>query len=151
MNWPLGRLLIVTGLPGAGKSWLINNQLRQRVTGLCIHDFHGKAIDDSPAVKMSRHYVALVEALKAGHDCIIADIEFCRASRRDVVVDTLQAELPGLVFEFHCIRNQPERCIKNVMARGRHSEVEERVKIEELSRVYIIPKGAIEYDVIEGG
>ena len=148
MNPPLGRLLMVTGLPGAGKSWLIDDRLRQTVTGLCVHDFHGNAIDHSPAVKKSRHYVALVEALKAGHDCVIADIEFCRPSRRDVVVETLRTELPLLNVEYHCLRNQPERCIRNVIARNRHGADEEWSKVERLSREYVLPVGAIEYDVM---
>ena len=144
-----GRLLMVTGLPGAGKSWLIDNRLRQVVTGLCIHDFHGDAIDHSPTVRKSRHYVALVEALRAGHDCVIADIEFCHQSRRDVVVETLRTEFPLLEVEYHCLRNQPDRCIRNVLARSRNSADEERSKIEQLSRQYVLPVGAIEYDVTE--
>jgi len=149
MNMALGRLLIVTGLPGAGKSWLIDNQLRPTVTGLCIHDFHGNAINDSVAVKKSRHYAALVEALKAGHDCVIADIEFCRSSRRDAVVETLRREFPSLAVKYHCLRNQPDRGIRNVIARRRHCEDEERRKVDQLSREYVLPIGAIEYDVVE--
>jgi hypothetical protein len=91
--------------------------------------------------------VALVEALKAGHDCVIADIEFCRPRRRDVVVKTLQAELVGLEIEYHCLRNQPELCIRNVVARQRRGADEERRKILELSREYVLPTGAFEYDV----
>jgi hypothetical protein len=149
MNQPLGRLLIVTGLPGAGKSHLIESGLRQRVTGLCIHDFHGNAIDDSPEVRKSRHFLALVEALKAGHDCIIADIEFCRRSRREVVVRTLQSELPSLNVEYHSLRNQPDRCIRNVIDRDRAGKAEECDKIRMLSQEYVLPMGAIEYDVID--
>jgi hypothetical protein len=90
-----------------------------------------------------------VEALRAGHDCIIADIEFCRRSRREVVVETLRAEFPYLAVEYHSMRNQPDRCIRNVIDRGRQSEDEERAKIEMLSREYVLPIGAIEYDVME--
>jgi predicted kinase len=151
MNPPLGRLLLVIGLPGAGKSWLIDNRLRQKVTGLCVHDFHGNAIDDSPAVKNSRHYLALVEALKAGHDCVIADIEFCRPGRRDAVVKILRTEFPALAIEYHCLRNQPDRCIRNIRARSRQNEGEECSKVKELSQEYILPIGAIEYDVTENG
>src|SRR5437773_11175869 len=144
-----GRLLMVTGLPGAGKSWLTDNRVRQLVTGLCIHDFHGDAIDHSPAVKKSRHCVALVEALKVGHDCVIADIEFCRPSRRDAVVEALRTEIPLLNVEYHCLRNQPDRCIRNLIARGRQSTVEERGKREGLSRHYVLRVAAIEYDVLD--
>jgi hypothetical protein len=149
MNPPLGRLLIVTGLPGAGKSHLIESSLRHGVTGLCIHDFHGNAIDNSREVRKSRHFLALVEALRTGHDCVIADIEFCRRSRREVVVRTLRVELPSLAVEYHSLRNQPDRCIRNVIARGRAGKDEERDKIRLLSQEYVLPMGAIEYDVME--
>jgi predicted kinase len=145
----VGRLLVVVGLPGAGKSWLIDNRLRQTITGLCIHDFHGDAINNSSAVKNSRHYVPLVKSLRAGRDCIIADIEFCRPTRRDAAVDTLRREFPSLIIEYHCVRNQPDRCIRNIIARGRQSESEERRKVGDLSREYVLPMGAIEYDVVE--
>ncbi len=147
MNPSQGKLLIVIGLPGSGKSYLISNMLRQEVTGICVHDFHGNAIDDSPEMMKSRHYVALVEALKVGHDCIIADIEFCRSVRREIAAHTLQSELPGLKIEYHCLRNQPERCMKNAAIRNRRNVDEERRKIEDLSKVYVIPLGAKEYDV----
>jgi len=147
VNILAGQLLIVTGLPGAGKSWLIDNRLRQRVTGLCIHDFHGNSVNNSSAVKKSRHYAALVEALRAGHDCVVADIEFCRSSRRDAVIETLRIEFLCLAVEFHCFRNQPDRCIKNVVARHRDSVDEELRKVRQLSQEYVLPTGAIEYDV----
>lgn len=146
----IGRLLVVVGLPGSGKSRLIDERLGQTVTGLRVHDFHADAIDGSPEVKKSRHYIPLVQKLKAGHDCVIADIEFCRPGRRDAFVRTLQEALPGLEVEFHCLRNQPDRCIRNVLSRCRKSVDEERRKILELSNDYTLPAGAIEYDVFEG-
>ena len=147
MKSGLGRLLVVIGLPGAGKSSLIDHRLRQTVTGLCVHDFHADAVDNSPAVRKSRHFSALVEAMKAGHACIIADIEFCRSCRREEVERNLRVELPLLEFEYHCFKNQPGRCVENVRARNRSSADEECRKIEELSKHYVLPSGAVEYDV----
>lgn len=149
MNTSFGKLFIVIGLPGAGKSWLISNQLRQKISGLCVHDFHGNAFDHSSLVTKSRHYVAVLEALKAGHDCVIADIEFCRPTRRDIVARTFQAELPGLEINYHCLRNQPDRCRKNVLKRNRKNANEECGKIVELSKEYVLPPGATEYEVTE--
>lgn len=150
MKLPLGRLFMVIGLPGAGKSSLIDHKLRQTVTGLCIHDFHDNAIGDSHEVKKSRHFLALVEALKAGHNSIISDIEFCRPLRREQVVTTLREELPLLEVEYHCFRNQPDLCVENVKARKSSSVEEELRKLKELSKEYVLPSGAIEYDVPHG-
>lgn len=146
----IGKLLMVIGLPGSGKSWLIDNQLKQSVSGICVHDFHGNAIDNSPEVTKSRHYYDLLEALKAGHDCVIADIEFCRPVRRDRVIEAVQEEIPNLVVEHHCFRNQPDKCIRNITNRNRDTSDEERRKVTRLSQSYILPAGAIEYDVGEG-
>ena len=147
MTSKLVRLLIVVGLPGAGKSRLIDTKLRQTVTGLCVHDFHGNAFDDSSEVTKSRHFMAISEALRAGHDCIVADIEFCRRDRREIVVQTFKAWVLGLKIEYHCLKNQLERCQKNIENRNRSSAQEEKRKAEELSIVYEIPDEAIEYDV----
>lgn len=147
MNTKSVRLLIVTGLPGSGKSHLIKTKLRNNVTGLCVEDFHANAIDHSPAVEKSRHFTALQEALRAGHDCIIADIEFCHRERREVVAYTFKSVLPEIEIEYHCLRNQLERCKSNIERRGRNGLQEEKRKAEALSKIYEIPNGAIEYDV----
>jgi hypothetical protein len=55
-----GKLTVIVGLPGSGKSRLIN-EMRPGVTGLCIHDFHANALGDSPLVENSKHYCALIE------------------------------------------------------------------------------------------
>ena len=147
MNGKTGRLLIVTGLPGAGKTHRINNIIRQQITGLCIHDFHADAIGHSPEVKNSRHFIAAIEALMSGHDCVIADIEFCHTERRDAVAETFQSDIPGIEIEYHCLKNQLQRCISNIKKRSRHNMPEEIEKAEILSKVYEIPAGAIEHDV----
>jgi hypothetical protein len=46
-----------------------------------------------PAVKKSCQKAALVEAFKAGLDCVIADIELCHPSLRNAVMETLRTEL----------------------------------------------------------
>jgi hypothetical protein len=54
-----GKLTVVVGLPGSGKSTLVKER-RCGVTGLCIEDFHANAYQDSPLVENSRHYRALI-------------------------------------------------------------------------------------------
>jgi hypothetical protein len=145
----ISKLLVLSGLPGSGKSELLRSGKFPRVTGLRVHDFHHKAINNSPLPKDSRHFRAVVEALKAGHDCIIADVEFCREVRRNAVVEAIRDEVPEVLVEFHCFRNQPDRCKANVRRRGRAGVEEELRKVDEISSVYEIPANAVEYDVFE--
>ena len=111
--------------------------------GLCTHGFHGNAIYHSPAVKKS-----FVEAIKAGLDCVIADIERCRPSLRNALMETLRTELAPLDLEYHCLWSQPDRCIRDVIARRRHSGDKEQGKIEGPSGHYVLLVGGIEYDVM---
>jgi hypothetical protein len=142
-------LKIVMGLPGSGKSHLIEQTLKASVDGPCVHDFHANAIDDSPAPQKSRHYREVVDALNAGASCVIADIAFCRPPRLEAVVGAIRSEVPAFEVEYHCFENQHERCKRNAARRGRESLERELQLIEELSKSYQIPEGARLYEVFE--
>lgn len=146
----IGKLLMVIGLPDAGMTHLIEKKLQPRITGVLVHDFHGNAIDHSSLPRNSRHYDALIESLRNGNDCLIADIEFCRPRRRKAVIEAVIEEFPEVKIEYHCFKNQPERCKTNARRRGRKGVDEEIAKIEKISEDYEIPAEAIEYDVYEG-
>lgn len=136
----LGTLIIVVGLPGAGKSTKLH-EFRSSNTGLSIEDFHGNAFGDSPAVKDSRHYRALLEALRAGHSCVIADIEFCDPHRRDCLQQTIVAELPNVQIEWIYFENAPEKCDRNIRLRNRQRVDKDLRALVDVAGRYVIPDG----------
>ena len=144
-------LKIVLGLPGSGKSHLIEQTLKASVDGPCVHDFHANAIGDSPAPQKSRHYREVLAALRSGASCVIADIAFCRPHRLEAVVAEIRSEVSDFEIEYHCFKNQPERCKRNAARRGRGSLKRELQLIEEFSGSYQIPDEANLYDVFDEG
>jgi len=135
-----GKLTVVVGLPGAGKSALVTEK-RCAVTGLCIEDFHADAIGDSPLIENSRHYRALIEAIRAGHDCVIADIAFCDPQRRDSLHGAVARQIPGVQWEWIYFENAPEKCKRNILRRNRQSLSSDLEALDRLVRLYRIPDG----------
>jgi predicted kinase len=79
----MAKLIIVVGLPGAGKSYYLDNhtEVRSLARDHVVHDFHSGAIGDLSAPEMSQHFQRLVLALHHGEDCAIADVALCRGDR----------------------------------------------------------------------
>ncbi len=135
-----GTLTIIVGLPGAGKSTEVK-KIRPSITGLCIEDFHADAFEDSDAVEHSRHYWALIEALLAGRDCVIADIAFCDSERRATLEDTIRERIPGVDIEWKFFDNDYEKCEKNIRFRSRQTLENDLENLKQFASKYIIPAG----------
>jgi predicted kinase len=137
----MSTLIVVVGLPGSGKSHHVR-LLRVRCAGVCNEDFMADSHDDSPRFTDSRYYGDLVRDLRAGKDCVIADIEYCDTWRRTEVEEVIRRDVPQVNFEWHYFENNPSQCEANVNRRDRKTAKEEKRKICRLSRKYQIPPGA---------
>ena len=136
-----GKLTIFVGLPGAGKTTEIK-KIRPSITGLCIEDFHDKAFGDSPAVEHSKHYRALIEALRAGHDCAIADIRFCEPQGRTNLEQAIYQEISTVCMEWKFFENDYAKCEKNIHFRSPQTPEPALAKLKEFAPKYVIPDGA---------
>ncbi len=143
-----GKLTVVVGLPGAGKSTRVK-KIRCSVTGLCIEDFHANARRDSSSVKDSIHYQALIEALRAGHDCVVADIAFCEELRRNNLIEAVAREIAGVLVEPIFFENDPDKCRRNIQRRARPSLIRDLEELGRLASVYCIPDGVTPRPVYE--
>lgn len=137
----MAKLIVVVGLPGSGKSHLIR-QRQAECPGVCVQDFMANSHGHSHRFTDSRHYGDLVRDLRAGKDCVIADIAYCDTWSRVEVEGVIRQDVPGVTIEWQFFENDPARCEANVEWRGRSNAPEEKKKIRELARKYHIPPDA---------
>lgn len=146
---PVPKLTAVAGLPGSGKSRLLD-QLRPACPGLVADDFHAEPADGSPFVTSSRHYPALIHALRAGLDCAVADVAFTDTWRRLELEQVVRADAPGVEVAWVFFENDLPRCLENVAARGRESRAAEEEVARWLAPRYFVPPGAAAIPVWRG-
>ena len=143
-----GKLTVIVGLPGAGKSTLVN-EMRSSVSGLCCDDFHANALHDSPLVENSRHYHALLEDIRTGLNCVIADIAFCDPKRRANLQQVIEREIPNSRIEWIYFENAPDKCLRNIECHARESLSDDLEALENFQRLYCIPDGVTPIPVRE--
>ena len=144
-----GKLTVIVGLPGAGKSTLVK-AMRSSVSGLCCEDFHANAIHDSPLVENSRHYNALLEDSRTGRDCVIADIAFCDPQRRANLQQVIDRQTSNCRIEWIYFENAPDKCRCNIERRARERLRDDLDALEKFQRPYRIPDGVTPIPVCEG-
>ena len=156
VNWlreMTGKITMVAGLPGSGKSRLLNN-LRRKITGLSSDDFFRAVIENEAGIQRevrfndSLHYLRLVKDLRRGKTCLISDIVFCDTWIRHEAEEILRADVPGVEIEWKFFENSPRKCAANVRRRNRTKTLQrELLLIRQLSRKYILPAGVKPYRV----
>jgi hypothetical protein len=134
-------LTVVVGLPGSGKSRLLD-RLRAACPGVVADDYHAAAHGGSPEVTDSRHYPALIAALRAGLDFYVADIAFTDSGRRLELDRVVRADVAGVVIEWVFFANDLGACLANVRRRGRESRAEEEEMAQWLAPRYFVPQHA---------
>ena len=103
-----GTLTIITGLCGSGKSWLLNS-LHTAHTGSMAFD--EQMSDYGKSGKKRRKEIA--KALKAGHDCFVADLFIGKAARRKTVMREMRKLVRGLRVVWMWYEVNLKRCNKN--------------------------------------
>lgn len=133
-------VLLVVGLPGCGKTTHLDEL--QREGWIVFDDFKADAVDDSSAFRKSRHFGALLESVRQGGRCAIADIDFCKSEARAEAEYVLSAATPLVKILWVFFDNDPESCKGNINRRNRPSQETDLSKLCEYSMSYTIPEGA---------
>lgn len=110
-------LILLGGLPGAGKSPYVCELKREGWRA--FDDFQTKAQNNSSAFGASRWFNELVEALRAGQRCVVADIRVCEHSYRIDADRTIRAAVPDVDIECRLIERDVETCEANIRASNR--------------------------------
>ena len=61
-------------------------------------------------MRTGRRYRELVQALRDGKKCAVADMKFCRLLDREEACANLHEDVPGLVFRWEFFENDPQQC-----------------------------------------
>jgi len=133
------RVLFVVGLPGSGKTTFIREF--QTGGGRCFDDYKARARHDSSHFDQSQHFGELLSALRAGRECLVSDIDFCKADARQEATVLLRREIPDVEIQWRCYENAPDKCRKNVVARARPSLPNDLRAIEKYAPIYTYPDG----------
>lgn len=135
---PSPEVLFIAGLPGSGKT----PRLKQLQTEgwQTFDDYQANAHDNSPRFRAGRGYRELVQALRDGKKCAVADMKFCRLIDREEARANLQEDVPGLVLRWEFFENDPEKCAENIR-RGDRPPEPRLAKLAEFSAQYLPPSG----------
>lgn len=141
---PSGKLTLIAGLPGSGKStWIEANAPSTQF--FIADDFMAHSYGNISKFAYSRWYFPLVFALRAGRDAIIADIAFCDSGRRCEAERIMVDAVHNLKYQWVFFANDPDACRQNVLAdekiKGRKAE-SRLSEIKARSQRYQIPAEA---------
>ncbi|MBN8549997.1 MAG: hypothetical protein J0M12_11835 [Deltaproteobacteria bacterium] len=151
-NKARGTLTIVVGLPGSGKSHLIE-ELTRKATGLVRDDFmagieYSPLIWRLPTVTDSAVYPRLISDLRSGKQCVISDIIFCDTLIRLEIENAVRRDVPKVDLRWEFFENNPTACKANARRRARKKSLSKELKlITFLSRKYILPEEATAHKV----
>lgn len=138
-----GKLILVAGLPGSGKStWMIANT--PQTIYFAIDDFMANSFGDVAKTTYSRWYFPLVFALRAGRDAVISDISFCDPGRREEIERVMRDAVDKLAYNWICFENAPDACRENIErdAREKNRTLSSRLAaLDKWSPRYTIPPG----------
>jgi hypothetical protein len=143
MNNPPGKLVLIAGLPGSGKScWMKINT--PAADFFVADDFMAHALGDIGRFTYSRWYFPLVFALRAGRNAAISDIAFCDIERQREAQRVMTDAVNDLEFEWVFFEYVPDACRQNIErdAREKGRLPEKRLQaLKEWSPRYNVPPG----------
>lgn len=133
------RILLVAGLAGSGKTPYLT---RLGAEGWVVFDdFKANSRMNSSHLRNARRCEELIQALRDGRNCVVADMGFCRSRDRDEAESILLQEVPTVTIEWQFFKNDPQQCAKNIRT-GTRTAQPRLAKVEEFTALYSIPSGA---------
>lgn len=135
-------LIIVVGLPGSGKSYLIKQRFSDNNKYIIFDDYKAGAVLDCSNFCFSRHYPELIRQMKQSEkDIVVTDIDFCDSEFYSNAKEILEWWIEKLNLNYRIrskfLKNEPEKCRKNVMKDN---------KRDINSRISMIDKYSLKYN-----
>jgi hypothetical protein len=126
------KIIVITGLPGSGKTSYLESHSEEFRDFLICDDYYKSAPGRFVQFNGSVYYPDIRNALLNGGNVVIADMVFCEDEFRE----EMQQEVAKLIKElgidaeidYKYFENNPEACIANILHRNRHGRVEGELK-----------------------
>ena len=134
-------VILMAGLPGSGKTSYLSRMGNQGWT--TFDDF--KIGTRDLKFRTSPRFQTLIDSLRNGKRCLIADIDFCDARSRVEAEHDLRAEIPDLKFRWIFFENNPAACKANIRSRIDRPEQTREWElryVDEKSPAFTIPPDA---------
>ena len=135
-----GQILLVAGLPGSGKTTLLSGL--EKEGWLIFDDFKAGAFFDSPQFRNARRYSDLLKSLKAGGNCVVADVDFCNSAPRAEAESVILTEVPDVALNWLFFAPDINACLVNIERRNRPSKAADIEALYRYARLYVVPQGA---------
>jgi hypothetical protein len=132
-------IILIAGLPGSGKTEYM--KARKQEGWSTVDDFKANAYNDSSVFWHSRNYEALIMALREGQRCLVADIDFCKASSRHDAEEALRTRIPDLTLSWLFFENDFHACQANISRRASPSIEDNLRALHDYHAMYKIPLG----------
>jgi len=142
----MAKLIVVAGLPGAGKSTYLDDKQKSGEFDVVYDDYFGTSIKkpnspdelhlDKNPLKNTR-YINIIEDLIANKNVAVCDIVFCIAKYRNIFIASIIAAVSEIDLEFVFFTNEGTASQKNVHTRAREGRVEKEIElIDSISSQY---------------
>lgn len=133
------KLVIVVGLPGAGKTTYMESLERKGEIAVFYDDYQADAPEKAKSPYLSRYYSQMVAELKRGKTVAASDIRYCVQKELNALIASVISAVPETVFDIRYFKNDPDKCRANVIKRNRKSTDWEFKLIDEYSPQYDPP------------
>jgi hypothetical protein len=112
-------IILIIGLPGSGKSILIQNEYAEKTAYSVFDDVMGNAILDCNNFTYSQHYPHIITEMKHGSkNIVISDISFCKYEKFNQAYQILNWWITKHHYDYKIkkiiFRNEPAKCIRNI-------------------------------------
>lgn len=132
-------VLLIAGLPGSGKTPRLTQLQSEGWT--TFDDYQANAHNNSPHFRAGRRYGELVQALREGKKCAVADMKLCRPEDRAEASDNLLEDVADLEIRWEFFANDPQQCADNICRNARPRQPR-LAKLAEFASQYSPPPGA---------
>lgn len=134
-------IILVVGLPGSGKSHLIEQRYLDDAKYARFDDFKANAVLNCSSFCFSRNYPEVIREIKLGEKhVVIADVDFCANESYLEAERVLEWWLKDLGSDYKIksifFRNEPGKCKRN-LTKDNNPDIDSRIsKVEEYTQQY---------------